>query len=169
MEFVVEDIGDDPAVRALILALNNEHARETSLLGLAELDRMIAAASMATVIPPHAAFLLVFDESANYNSPNFLWFRERFDSFLYIDRVVVGAAYRRLGLGRILYDDLFRRAGRLGRRRIACEVNLRPPNPVSDAFHAKLGFAEIGQSIAGDSGKLVRYLMRDVYCGPNAN
>jgi uncharacterized protein len=158
--YSIRDIGDDPAIRASLLPLNNESARETSPLDAAKLARMIEAARVATFAGAGAAFLLAFDQDAAYDSPNFIWFRERFDRFLYVDRVIVGANYRRSGLGRLLYEDLFRRAERLGFRRIACEVNIRPPNPVSDAFHARLGFAEVGTATTPDGAKSVRYLMR---------
>jgi predicted GNAT superfamily acetyltransferase len=159
--YSINDIGDDPAIRANLLPLNNESARETSPLDAAKLARMIEAARVATFAGPGAAFLLAFDQDAAYDSPNFIWFRERFDSFIYIDRVIVGAAYRRSGLGRLLYEDLFRKAERLGFPRIACEVNIRPPNPVSDAFHERLGFAEVGTATSCDGTKSVRYLMRE--------
>src|SRR5690349_11108384 len=107
MEHAVSDISADPAIRAELLALNNRHARETSLLDAGKLARMIEAARVATMAgPPGAAFLLAFDQHADYDSANFLWFHERYDRFLYIDRVIVGEAYRRLGLGRLLYADL---------------------------------------------------------------
>ena len=44
-------------------------------------------------------FLLALGPEIDYDSPNFLWFRERYDAFLYIDRIVVAATARRLGLG----------------------------------------------------------------------
>jgi predicted GNAT superfamily acetyltransferase len=167
MEHAVSDISADPAIRAEILALNNRHARETSLLDAGKLARMIEAARVATMGgPPGAAFLLAFDQGADYDSANFLWFRERYDRFLYIDRVIVGEAYRRLGLGRLLYADLFRRADSLGFQRIVCEVNIRPPNPASDAFHARLGFAQVGTGDIDGGAKSVRYLMRDTTPSP---
>jgi predicted GNAT superfamily acetyltransferase len=157
----INDIGDDPATRASLLSINNRSARETSLLDAAKFARMIAAARIATVVEPSAAFLLAFVQDADYDSPNFLWFRERFDRFLYVDRVIVGQADRRLGLGRLLYEDLFRRAAQLAFARIVCEVNIKPPNPVSDAFHAKLGFTEVGTAAAPEGEKSVRYLLLD--------
>lgn len=160
MTYTVTKIDADPATRATLLGLNNENARETSPLGLPKLDDMIAAARVAVVVQPGIAFLLAFEKSANYDSPNFLWFRDRFDDFFYIDRVIVGRAHRRLGLGRLLYEDLFRRAEKLACRQITCEVNVRPPNPVSDAFHARFGFSEVGMGESGDGTKSVRYLMR---------
>jgi predicted GNAT superfamily acetyltransferase len=162
MPFCVNDIEDDPATRARILHLNNANAREMSPLDAGRLARMIAAARVATVVEAGAAFLLAFDQDADYDGWNFMWFRKRLDTFLYVDRIVVGEGRRRLGLGRLLYEDCFRRAGDLGHQRIACEVNLRPPNPVSDAFHAELGFAEVGRGTTGDGAKIVRYLVRSL-------
>jgi predicted GNAT superfamily acetyltransferase len=158
----IKDIGGAPAIRASLLALNNKNAGQTSPLDAEKLARMLEAARVATIVEPGVAFLLAFDRDADYDGRNFIWFRERFDAFLYIDRVIVGEAHRRLGLGRLLYADLFRRAEELGFQRIACEVNVRPPNPVSDAFHARLGFAEVGKATTGDGAKSVRYLLREV-------
>jgi predicted GNAT superfamily acetyltransferase len=136
MTYAVSDIGRYPAVAARLLPINNQSARETSLLDAGKVARMIAAARVATMVWPDAAFLLAFDQDADYDSPNFLWFRERFDSFLYVDRVIVSKTHRRAGLGRLLYEDLFRRAEYFAFPRVACEVNIVPPNPASDAFHA---------------------------------
>jgi predicted GNAT superfamily acetyltransferase len=110
MTYAVGDIGRYPSVAARLLPLNNQSARETSLLDAAKFARMIAAARVATIVWPNAAFLLAFDQDAYYDSPNFLWFRGRFDSFVYVDRVIVSNAHRRAGLGRLLYVDLLRRA-----------------------------------------------------------
>jgi uncharacterized protein len=162
MADTVAEIGQDPALRAALLTINNLSATETSPLDAAKFACMIEAARVATVAGGGAAFLLAFDQTADYDSPNYLWFRERFERFLYIDRVIVDAAHRRFGFGRALYDDLFRRAGELAHRRIACEVNMLPPNPVSDAFHARLGFAEIGRATLSDGAKAVRYLVKAV-------
>ena len=162
MPYRIDEVGGAPNLRAALLALNNAHARETSLLDAAELDRMLAAARIAVVVEAGAAFLLVFDQHSDYHATNFLWFRERFDRFLYIDRVIVAESHRRLGLGRLLYEDLFARAAALGHSRIACEVNSRPPNPVSDAFHASLGFTEVGTGVLNGGDRRVRYLLRDL-------
>ena len=160
MAYSVKDVGDDPVITSHILELNNANARETSPLDPERLARMIAAARVATVVEPAIAFLLAFDQRADYDGMDFIWFRERFDSFLYVDRVIVADAHRRFGLGRLLYEDLFRRAERLGHRRVTCEVNVQPPNPVSDAFHAKLGLTEVGR--ASRSDRSVRYLLRSL-------
>jgi hypothetical protein len=46
-----------------------------------------------------------------------------------------------------------------GYTRVCCEVNVEPPNPGSDAFHANLGFEEIGRAFVPEREKTVRYLV----------
>ena len=161
MTVPVEDLHRNISARPALLRLNNDNARETSTLTADGFDHLIAVARVATFIGPGAAFLLAFEHSDTYDGGHFLWFRERLDRFLYIDRVVVARDQRRRGLGRILYEDLFARARRLGHSRIACEVNALPPNPTSDAFHAALGFVQVGTATIDGGAKIVRYLVRD--------
>lgn len=155
--FDICDLHDSPSREAL-LRVNNASARETSLLTPERFDCLIRSARVALVIPPAVALLLAFDDTDDYDGGHFLWFRGRPGRFLYIDRVVVSNEWRRHGLARMLYDDLFKRAARLGHFRIVCEVNVEPPNPVSDQFHETLGFAEIGRATFNDGAKTVRYL-----------
>ena len=67
------------------------------------LTQLIGEASYARRIGELDAFLLAFDQDADYDSPNFLWFRERYPRFVYVDRIVVAAAARGRGLARLLY------------------------------------------------------------------
>ncbi|WP_246154493.1 GNAT family N-acetyltransferase [Methylobacterium oryzihabitans] len=143
-----------------VLALNNAHAVETSLLDEARLQALHRGAFRATGIGGGEAFLIALDQDADYASPNFLWFRERYPRFVYVDRVVTAPACRGLGLARALYRDLFAAAGAAGHGRVVCEVNSDPPNPVSAAFHAGLGFREVGAASVAPGGKVVRYLLR---------
>ena len=66
------------------------------------------------------------------------------DAFLYIDRIVVGRAYQRAGLGAALYADLLEFAAQRGVERLVCEVDIEPLNVASDAFHRRRGFVEVG-------------------------
>jgi predicted GNAT superfamily acetyltransferase len=131
---------------------------ETSPLSSDRFDRLIDWARVALFIPPAEAFLLAFEQSDVYDGGHFLWFRSRFDKFLYIDRVVVAGERRRQGLGLMLYSEALKHAVRLGHTRVVCEVNLQPPNPVSDKFHAAQGFEEVGRACIDDRTKTVRYL-----------
>jgi predicted GNAT superfamily acetyltransferase len=53
-----------------------------------------------------------------------------------------------------------------GYAHVCCEVNIDPPNPGSDAFHANMGFEEIGRAFLPERGKTVRYLMRTLAFDP---
>ena len=145
-----------------LLALNNAHATELSPLSLADFDRLIHASFFAAALQDGAAFLIAFDQNAAYDSPNFLWFRERYDRFVYVDRVVTSPLARGKGYAKALYADLFERAKQADHARIVCEVNLIPPNPASDAFHAAHGFTEVGRAPVHDGTRTVRYLLRSI-------
>jgi predicted GNAT superfamily acetyltransferase len=155
----VLDLHGRHSSRGALLRVNNASARETSLLTAERLDRMIDAARVATFIAPCQAFLLAFEQADDYDGIHFKWFRSRYARFLYVDRVVVAEEDRARGLGRMLYADLFTRAEGLGHNRIVCEVNMQPPNPGSDRFHAAQGFCEVGRATLDDGAKTVRYLL----------
>jgi predicted GNAT superfamily acetyltransferase len=145
-----------------IHALNEAHATELSSLSRERLVELVEGAFYGKAIDDRAAFMLAFDQRADYDSPNFLWFKQRMPRFVYVDRVVVSSSHRRLGLARALYEDLFRCALATDHAEIACEVNAHPPNPLSDAFHASLGFELMGEADLEDRAKSVRYLRRDL-------
>lgn len=145
-----------------LLELNNAHAVALSWLEPERLTHLVREAFMASRIGDGVALLVAFDQDADYDSPNFLWFRARFRRFVYVDRVVTAAHGRGRGYARRLYDDLFERAVRAGHTRVACEVNADPPNPGSDAFHAALGFTQVGNARLDGGAKSVRYLCRSL-------
>jgi hypothetical protein len=156
----VSDLTGPASLGDALLALNNSHAQELSWLEPARLAHLISQAFLARRIGGVDAFMLALDQNATYDSPNFLWFRERYPRFVYVDRIVVASSARGRGLARRLYEDLFEHAAQAGHDRILCEVNLIPPNPASDAFHAALGFAEVGQASIHRGSRTVRYLSR---------
>jgi len=150
------------SAKAAILALNNEHATELSWLDADRLASLLRQAFYARRIGDADAFLIAFDEGATYDSPNYLWFRQRYPRFVYVDRIVVAPPLRGRGYARLLYANLFDRARRAGHDIIVCEVNSNPPNPASDAFHARLGFGDVGQAMIHQGSKTVRYLARKI-------
>ncbi len=145
-----------------VLALNNAHAAELSLLDHGRLTGLVRQALWAAQVGDVDGFVLLLDETAAYDSPNHRWFRERFERFAYVDRVVVAAHARGRGLARRLYAGAFAAAGAAGQRMVAAEVNRIPPNPASDAFHAALGFRKVGQAAIHGGTRTVRYLVRDL-------
>jgi len=143
-----------------LLTLNNDHAVELSPLSLTEFDQLVRESFYSATTADSDALLITFDQSSRYDNVNFVWFRARYDKFVYVDRVVVAPAARGKGYARALYKDLFRRAKSAGQHRIVCEINLDPPNPGSDAFHASLKFSEVGRASIYNGAKTVRYLLR---------
>jgi uncharacterized protein len=137
-----------------ILALNLESEHFLSPLKpnkLARLCREAAVFQLATSQDLVAGFLLVFGPQADYDSPNFLWFKARYPDFLYVDRIVISEKFRGHHLARRFYEQLENHALAHDVARIVCEVNIDPPNPASLRFHESQGFVEIGrQSIPSD-------------------
>jgi predicted GNAT superfamily acetyltransferase len=143
-----------------LLALNNAHVVELSLLDGARLKLLLGQAFYARRVGDVDAFLLALDETARYDSPNYLWFRQRYRRFVYVDRVAVAASVRGRGHARRLYADLFQRAVAAGHDTVLCEINYEPPNPASDALHGGLGFVEVGKAPIHGGIKTVRYFAR---------
>ena len=162
MTLRVRDIAD--ADTPSILALNLESEAVLSPMDAVRYAHLRAQSAHARVLDEDGgvvAFLLAFREGADYDSPNYRWFDARFDTFLYVDRVVVAASHRGRGLGAMLYEDLFAHARAGGIARITCEFDIDPPNEASRRFHARFGFREAGtQALAG--GKRVSLQVADV-------
>ena len=152
---------DTPAFEAL-RKLNNAHAQELSYADEDRFRLFLERSFFSAAINEAEAFLIAFDQNADYDSLNFLWFRERFAKFVYIDRVVADEAARGRGHGGALYDALFQQARAAGHTLAVCEVNEYPPNPASDAFHARLGFVQTGRAELPDGGKKVRYFVKEL-------
>lgn len=141
---------------AAILRLNEEAIPAVNRISrdeLAVLHRESASLRLASVGGLVAGFLLALRQGADYKSQNYQWFTQKYDDFGYVDRVVVGSLFRSGGVGRLLYDDLRQRCG--DAPVLCCEVNLRPPNPASLAFHHVIGFREVGQQETEGGAKRV--------------
>jgi predicted GNAT superfamily acetyltransferase len=156
---LIRDISeaDYPAV----LDLNMESVHFLSPLPRERLERLLAQSAYHKVMEEDgriAAFILAFLADAEYDSPNFLWLKNRCESFLYIDRLVVRSDCRGKGFGTSLYRDLFSHARAIQIPRIACEVDIQPPNPVSLRFHHGWGFQEIGSQWTPDGKKKVLFM-----------
>jgi predicted GNAT superfamily acetyltransferase len=132
-----------------VVAMNNAAVPAVPPTTREEIARLVVVAGLAVVaeVEPGrpVGFLLAMDPGVGYESENYRWFSERGDSFVYVDRIVVADGQRGSGIGRALYDAAFARAAELGRAEVTCEVNVRPPNPSSLAFHARLGFEKLGE------------------------
>jgi len=144
---------------AWVLALSAANEIETGPLDREKLLHLVAESFSARVVRPASGYLLTFSPDAQIEGPNFSWFKARGGRFIYVDRIVVAAAARGQGLARLLYQELFAKAAEAGFDEVTCEVNRDPPNPISDQFHAALGFVPVGTALL-PNGKTVTYLTR---------
>jgi len=141
-----------------LLRLNLESEHFLSPLSAERLHALHARAWYRRVICDGAAvrgFLLAFREGADYDSPNYRWFVDRYAEFLYVDRIVIDASARGRQLGVRLYEDLFARGRDHGLERITCEFDIDPPNEGSRRFHERFGFHEVGTQRVADGKKMV--------------
>ena len=106
--------------------------------------------------------LIAFDPASDYKSLNYLWFKKHYESFIYIDRIVIAADYRRKGIGLALYKHLEASAGELKIPIMACEYNLRPKNETSRIFHREYGFKEVGRQETEGGHKTVSLQIKPI-------
>jgi predicted GNAT superfamily acetyltransferase len=134
-----------------VLALNEASVRELSPLDETRLQYILELAHAAVVVDREgevAAFAIAIAPDTPYDSANYRWFAERYERFLYLDRIAVGAAHRRDGLGALLYDAMEEAARPFGQ--MVCDVNVKPRNDASLGFHAARGYEDIGRLDHGE-------------------
>lgn len=134
-----------------VLKINNANAPAVGELTADALEFLVEHSLYALVVTdPHSkdvqAFCLTFAPGVPYTSANYQWFSDRYDNFVYLDRIAVSSQYQNSGYGTALYSIVEQhmvsdRTAPL----LTCEVNLQPPNLGSLRFHHRLGFREVGQ------------------------
>jgi predicted GNAT superfamily acetyltransferase len=153
------DLRASPSLSAALLRLNNNHAVELSWLDEPGFRKLVGCAWFAAHAGVAHAMMIALRQDAAHSGENFLWFRKRYPSFVYVDRVIVAPEARGFGLALHLYDHLFERARAARIDTVTCEVNLDPPNPASMALHRKLGFLRVRRARLPNR-KTVAYLAK---------
>lgn len=141
-----------------VLALNEESVHYLSPLSGDQISRLHRQAAFHRIVEEDGrviAFLLAFKQGAQYESINYLWFAQRYTNFLYIDRVVVAQGLQNKGAGSALYRAVFMHATESHIPLVTCEFDIKPPNPISEQFHAKFGFTEVGRQSVAQGKKVV--------------
>ena len=133
-----------------VLAINNANTPGVSELTLSELETDIENCLHALAIDNEhgevCAFCITFAPDAPDAGANHRWFADRFESFVYLDRIAIDPTYQNLGLGVLLYQSVEQQMIASAQHSLlCCEVNLEPPNPGSLRFHHRIGFTEVGQ------------------------
>ncbi len=140
----VRSLGPEDVPR--MVEINEQGLPGTGKVTEAEMTDLLSLSTLALGVDDQgviAGFVLCLLPNTRYGSLNYKWFNERYDEFLYVDRVAVAEEARSGGLGSALYDAVAAHAERLAYP-VAAEVSLRPPNPGSMRFHARHGFDQIG-------------------------
>ncbi len=159
-------------VRALIfsdtdqvLGINSTAIPAVAVLDQKELSRLINLSRMHIIAANGAVvlgYVLAFQNSDNYDGEEFLAFRSAIrEPFVYIDQIAVYHEARGTGIGRRLYEALERSGAHIGARTLCCEVNTKPPNPSSLAFHKHLGFIAHG-TLSTQDGRDVELLKKRI-------
>jgi predicted GNAT superfamily acetyltransferase len=135
---------------ARVLEINNANTPAVSELTLSELETDIKNCLHALAIDNEhgevCAFCITFAPDAPDAGANHRWFADRFESFVYLDRIAIDPTYQNLGLGVLLYQSVEQQMIDSAQHSLlCCEVNLEPPNPGSLRFHHRIGFTEVGQ------------------------
>ena len=130
-----------------IITLNAAYVDMTSPMDADHCGHLMSLAARCLVAENDGevvGFALAMRDGASYQNGNIAWFSERLQDFDYIDRVVVGDQGRGLGLGGRLYDAICAAARPAGRRTMAAEMKVDPPNIASLNFLKARGFKELG-------------------------
>ena len=140
-----------------ILDLNN---RESKWVGKKEIDFFqkymdIPIFNVFEANQRIVGFLMAMDQNTDYDSINFLWFKEKFNKFYYIDRVIVDESMRGKGIASLLYRELIDIKRDIP---LVAEVSINPSNEGSVIFHDKIGFREVGTLTSGDKKVRMYYL-----------
>ena len=103
-------------------------------------------------------FVLCLYPKKDYSSQNYAWFNQRYDQFLYVDRIAISPKNRNMKIGTELYEKVFELATER-QIPVTAEVSLTPPNEGSDRFHLRHGFSSVGEF--HQSGKSVTMYIRE--------
>lgn len=145
-----------------LVPLNNGAVPAVNALGRDDVARFAATVPhfrVALLDGAPVGMMIAMGPGVAYDSPNYRWFERHYDAFLYVDRIVVDPAARSAGVGAALYADLVGAARAAGVPRLACEVNLRPANDRSLAFHERLGFRAVGTQDTEAGRKTVQLMV----------
>ena len=155
MKFSCRDINNNDFKE--IIALNTRFESYLSPLDNSKLLFLLKESIFAKSIRVKQkliGFLITIPPNSVYNSINYNWFNKKYNSFIYIDRVCISNEFQRHGLGQYFYDEV-KSNFKKNTKRMVCEVNIFPRNKISESFHMRYGFKEVGKLKSKSSTKVV--------------
>ena len=147
-----------------VLKLNEENVNVLIPTDREELEYLAEKAALFQTIyvdEVPAGFIIALREGLeDYDFKSYRWFEERYSKFLYIDRVVVDKKCWKKGLGRKLYQYAFDYVKENDIEIVGAAITTIPYSKESLAFHAKMGFHEVGeQLIRGGTVKISQQVL----------
>lgn len=144
-----------------VLELNTAAIPHVSEVELSDLKRFLEQADPFLILEEGeevAGFMIILQKGLDYDSLNYAFFCNNYSDFDYVDRIVISEKYRGQKFGTALYKHLFANSDK---RIITCEVNIKPPNPDSLAFHNMLGFNKVAEQVTENGKKSVAMLVKE--------
>ncbi len=166
MSIIIRDVREHEL--DLVLALNNAAGPGILPMDAAKLNFFWENADYFRVAEKDgllAGFLVALSQDAPHDSPNFLWFRERYPEFMYIDRIVIASTRRGAGVGRVFYGDV-QSFAEVRVARLAAEVFLESSSHPALLFHGSFGFREVGQHLMAGPGLRAVMLLKELCSYP---
>jgi len=143
-----------------ILELNNAAVPAVNRLERSDLDWFAEHAHTFLVGPTadgqvDGYMIGLHGPGVGYDSLNYKWFSERYERFVYVDRIVVAETGRGQGMGQALYHEFAARGRADGHPVMLAEVNIKPRNDISLRFHELYGFQPVGEQDTEGGAKRV--------------
>ncbi len=159
MPIIRELTADDLDV---MLAINQENVPAVGPETEETMQQIFEWSSLALGIEVDQAlvgYCLIMKPGLPYQSSNYQWFCNKYEEFIYLDRVAFTESHQGRGYGSLLYDEV---ESRSTESLFTLEVNLEPRNDGSLRFHERRRFVEVGRQISG-SGKLVSLMAKTLH------
>ena len=158
-----------PADRAAVLELNEMNLPDVGPMDDAKLDLFVAEAAQISVVEIENAvvgIMVLLGSGSSYQSPNYLWFSERYEDFVYVDRIALAPAARGQGWGPALYEQFEAVTRERGAPVMLAEVNTVPRNDRSLRFHSIAGFDEVARCRPYGGDEQVAMLVKPMLVKP---
>lgn len=136
----------------LMLEINEQGLPGTGKVNQQEMQNLLELSELSLGVfadKKLLGFVICLLPKTEYGSLNYAWFNERYDEFIYVDRIAVAIDARNQGIGSMLYDKVFDYAI-TNNIPVTAEVSLRPPNQGSDRFHLRHGYQIVGELDHGE-------------------
>ena len=107
----VRNLVDSEAER--IWAINEEGLPGTGKVSQQEIKALLEFSSLsigAYLEDRLVGFVICLPPNTDYGSLNYAWFNQRYDKFLYVDRIAVSIEFQNQKIGSILYEHVKKQA-----------------------------------------------------------